>query len=266
MIENRVRRLRKVRGLTQQDLARLVGVSRQTINAIENGRYEPSLPLAFDVARVFSTRIEDVFRPSRRGHGVETSWKELIMNIPTILDGDTVRLRPHRRADLPAFERFVTDPRATRYMAFTDEQETPEGAAALMDMVIDSYTSDDPILSLTVADPATDAYLGSVGAADSGDGTAEMFVTLLPEAQGNGYATAAVDVLVGHLFDRCGTTEVHADVVRENESSIRVFERAGFRLLGPIERVAEGGELAHRAITGVRYTLTAARYRAGRSR
>lgn len=60
---NRLRVLRAERGWSQADLATQLGVSRQTINAIETGRYHPSLPLAFDIARVFTCRIEDVFQP-----------------------------------------------------------------------------------------------------------------------------------------------------------------------------------------------------------
>jgi putative transcriptional regulator len=55
--------LRSERGWSQADLARRVGVSRQTINAIENGRYDPSLPLAFALARAFSRPIESIFEP-----------------------------------------------------------------------------------------------------------------------------------------------------------------------------------------------------------
>lgn len=62
-MRNRVREARQARGWTQDDLGRRVGVSRQTINAIENGRYDPSLPLAFKLARVFATTIEALFFP-----------------------------------------------------------------------------------------------------------------------------------------------------------------------------------------------------------
>lgn len=51
-------------GWSQAHLADLLGVSRQTVNAIEKGRYDPSLPLAFGLAEVFSTTIEDLFQPS----------------------------------------------------------------------------------------------------------------------------------------------------------------------------------------------------------
>lgn len=58
-----MREKRAERGLSQQKLAEAVGVSRQTINAIETGRYLPSLPLAFALARFFETTIEGLFEP-----------------------------------------------------------------------------------------------------------------------------------------------------------------------------------------------------------
>jgi putative transcriptional regulator len=62
-MKNRLRVLRAERDWSQADLAERLAVSRQTVNAIENDRYDPSLPLAFAIARVFSLRIEDVFTP-----------------------------------------------------------------------------------------------------------------------------------------------------------------------------------------------------------
>jgi putative transcriptional regulator len=61
-IVNRVREHREVLGWTQKDLARRVGVSRQSINSIERGRYVPSLPLALKFARVFESTVDDLFR------------------------------------------------------------------------------------------------------------------------------------------------------------------------------------------------------------
>jgi putative transcriptional regulator len=58
---NEVRRLREVIGLSQGQLAQALQVSRQTVNAIETGRYLPSLPLAFAIAKFFERRIEEVF-------------------------------------------------------------------------------------------------------------------------------------------------------------------------------------------------------------
>ena len=60
-MRNDVRELRLDRGLRQEDLAKEMRVSRQTINAIETGRYLPSLPLAIALARYFGTPVEDLF-------------------------------------------------------------------------------------------------------------------------------------------------------------------------------------------------------------
>ena len=62
-MRNRLRVLRAARNWSQVDLAEPLGVSRQTVNAIENERYDPSLPLAFEISRLFGLRIEDVFLP-----------------------------------------------------------------------------------------------------------------------------------------------------------------------------------------------------------
>lgn len=60
-MKNEIRSLRTARGLSQQDLARTMDVSRQTINSIETERYTPSLPLAIALARYFDKSVEEVF-------------------------------------------------------------------------------------------------------------------------------------------------------------------------------------------------------------
>lgn len=62
-MRNRLRVLRAERSWSQGELAERLGVSRQTVNAIETGRYDPSLPLAFAIARLFELAIEQVFEP-----------------------------------------------------------------------------------------------------------------------------------------------------------------------------------------------------------
>jgi putative transcriptional regulator len=61
-VKNRLKVLRAERGWSQQDLAEQLEVSRQSVNAIETGRYDPSLPLAFRIADVFGMTIEDIFQ------------------------------------------------------------------------------------------------------------------------------------------------------------------------------------------------------------
>lgn len=62
-MKNRLPELREERGWRQVDLAERLGVSRQTINAIEVGKYDPSLPLAFSIAKLFRLKIEEIFEP-----------------------------------------------------------------------------------------------------------------------------------------------------------------------------------------------------------
>ena len=62
-MNNRLRELRDARGWSQGELAERLEVSRQMVNALETGKYDPSLPLAFRIARLFDARIEDIFFP-----------------------------------------------------------------------------------------------------------------------------------------------------------------------------------------------------------
>lgn len=62
-MKNTLRELRAERDWSQQQLADKLDVSRQTVNAIETGKYDPSLPLAFAIARLFGKKIEEIFRP-----------------------------------------------------------------------------------------------------------------------------------------------------------------------------------------------------------
>lgn len=62
-MNNRLRELREQRGWSQGDLAEHLDVSRQTVNAIETSKYDPSLPLAFRIAKLFRQQIEEIFEP-----------------------------------------------------------------------------------------------------------------------------------------------------------------------------------------------------------
>ena len=63
-MKNRLEALRKEKGVRQEDLAQALGVSRQTVISLEKGKYNPSLALAFKLARYFALRIEDIFDDS----------------------------------------------------------------------------------------------------------------------------------------------------------------------------------------------------------
>ena len=61
ILKTRLHELRKERNMQQAELAKLIGVRRETIGNLENGRYNPSLKLAMDIAKVFDTTVEDIF-------------------------------------------------------------------------------------------------------------------------------------------------------------------------------------------------------------
>lgn len=75
-MKNRLRVLRAEREWSQADLAARLRVSRQTVNAIETGKYDPSLPLAFNMAELFQMRIEDIFRPDEKRPEEEAEKQE----------------------------------------------------------------------------------------------------------------------------------------------------------------------------------------------
>ena len=62
-MENRIRELRKAAGVSQEELAKRCGVTRQTINAIENNKYDPTLALAFHLAKTLGTTVDELFTP-----------------------------------------------------------------------------------------------------------------------------------------------------------------------------------------------------------
>jgi len=64
-VKNRLHVLRAERDWSQAELAERLGVSRQTVNALEAGKYDPSLPLAFKIADLFGLKIEEIFTPER---------------------------------------------------------------------------------------------------------------------------------------------------------------------------------------------------------
>ncbi len=66
-MRNRLKVLRAERDWSQAQLAEQLDVSRQTVNALETGKYDPSLPLAFKIAALFGCRIEDLFMPDHQG-------------------------------------------------------------------------------------------------------------------------------------------------------------------------------------------------------
>jgi len=67
-MKNRLRVLRAENELSQAELAERLGIARQTVNALETGKYAPSLPLAFKISKLFAKPVEDIFDPNSEDH------------------------------------------------------------------------------------------------------------------------------------------------------------------------------------------------------
>lgn len=173
--------------------------------------------------------------------------------VPQSLETPRLVLRRHRPEDVEAFAVFLRDPDATRYLAFTPEEKTREGAQHLLGSVIASYATDAAILSLTIADARSDAYLGSCGASPDGDDV-EIYYTVAPAHQGAGIATEAARALVGYVASRTPARMV-AHVMPGNVASVRVAERLGFVDAGPVRRPVAGDGGGGEPIEGRRYVL-----------
>ncbi len=187
------------------------------------------------------------------------------IQVPTRLVTERLVLRRHILADLDPFAAFLADAADTRYMAFTAEQRTREGAQQMLEFVIASYSSEAPIFSLTIADPASDAYLGSCGAQPlAEDGSEfEIYYTLMPEHRNQGFATEATQAVAGFLFESTDAERLVAFVIPENLPSVRVARKLGFDDDGPIERQAVTSTLSHQTMQGRRYVLRREAHRRG---
>ena len=154
------------------------------------------------------------------------------MKLPHKLTTRRLKIRPYRPHDLEAYLAFMLDDEATRYLNLTDEQRTEEGARRLFQLVLVSYSGEEPICALVIACKKTDRFIGSCGLVPLEDGNAECYYTLLPQYQGQGYATEAVRALLDYAFTKLELNEVTAYASEENEASIQVALRLGMKDLG----------------------------------
>ena len=179
------------------------------------------------------------------------------MQVPERIETTRLVLRRHRETDLAAFASFLADPNATRFMAFTEEQKSLDGARGMLDFVIGAYPSAEPVFSLTIADPRTDEYLGSCGLQRLSDEDGyEIYFTVLPEHQNRGLGTEATRGLIDYILDTTGINRLIAFVIPANVPSIRVAEKLGFIDDGPVSRQASTGSITHAELEGRRYVLT----------
>jgi len=147
------------------------------------------------------------------------------MKIPKIIRTERLVLRPYAEDDFEAFFEFVCDAEATRYLRFTPEQKTHEGAKAFFNDVIDSYAGSKPLFVLAITCARAGQYMGSCGLVPLKDGTGvECYYVLLQQFWGRGFASEAVRALFGHAFTELRINRIVALIRKEYHHSQGVGE------------------------------------------
>lgn len=158
------------------------------------------------------------------------------MNLPPVIETARLIIRRHTSDDADAFVEFMTDTEATRFLDFEPEQKTPGGARELLDYIIASYETDDPVFALAIIDKETGAFMGSCGLSrlTDQDGV-ECFYSLLPRYWGWGFATEAALAMLFYAFEQLNLDKVVAHMSAENTRAWSVARNIGMTDMGPCE-------------------------------
>lgn len=160
--------------------------------------------------------------------------------LPPFIESERLVIRPFKDEDRDAYLAFMTDSEATRYLLFTDDQRTEEGAGALLDAVRGSYATEDPIFAYAIA-LKDDTFIGSCGLSElGGPERLECYYSLSPAHWGRGYATEATAALLRYCFEHDGVEEVWAYMSPDNPNSAGVAERVGMVDRGVLEHPVFG--------------------------
>ena len=153
------------------------------------------------------------------------------MKIPEKLTTERLIIRPFDKSDKDKFLEFMDDKEATKYLNFTEEQKTPEGASQLFDYILQSYDTEEEVFSLAIERKGM-GYVGSCGISPIDDGIYECYYSLNREYWGNGYATEAMEKLLDYCFNELKIDELRAYMSPDNPYSSSVAENIGMEYQG----------------------------------
>ncbi len=157
------------------------------------------------------------------------------MNIPNILETKRLIIRPFNSDDINPFISFMINKESTKYLNFTEEEKTPEGAETLIQSIINSYGTQNSVFALAITQKDSGRYLGSCGLSPiENDNELECFYALLPQFWGNGYAIESVKKLFEYAFTELNLSKIVAYVNPGNTRSWKTAERVGMKYLGQI--------------------------------
>jgi RimJ/RimL family protein N-acetyltransferase len=158
------------------------------------------------------------------------------VKLPPVIETARLIIRRHLPEDAEPFVEFMTDEDATRFLDFDPEQKTERGARELLDYVIASYDTDDPVFALAVIDKETGAFMGSCGLSPLSDESGvDCYYSLLPRYWGWGFATEATIAMLFYAFEELELERVTAHMSDKNTKAWNVARNLGMRDMGPCE-------------------------------
>ena len=171
------------------------------------------------------------------------------MKLPAPLLSERLIVRPFQNDDQKEFVRFMTTAEATQFMTFTDEQKTESGAKQMFDWVIASYSSEDPVVALCIADRKTNEFVGSCGLSPlESEGEIECYYSLLPKFWKMGFAQEAMNELIRYAFNEMAAPTIVAFVHPDNYPAQRLAEKIGLLRIGVILHPERGQDCIRYAL------------------
>lgn len=150
------------------------------------------------------------------------------MRLPQELKTQRLVIRPHRPEDFDGFYDFLSDPEATKYISFSNEERTREGSRAFFEEIIATYETQHPVFGLAIEEQATGAYVGFCGLVSLEHQLgAELFYVLLPAYRRQGYAKEMLQGLLAYAFDTLQVGRLVCFVSPENQPGIQTVTSIG---------------------------------------
>ena len=153
------------------------------------------------------------------------------MQVPDIFTTERLTIRKFRPEDKPRFIEFMTDKESTRYLEFSATQKTPEGAAHLLEFILESYKSGEPVFSMAIENHEH-GYIGSCRLAQIDDEIWECYYSLNRKYWGNGFATEAMQAVTDWCRKNPDVKELRAYMHPGHKESERVAIRLGMENRG----------------------------------
>jgi [ribosomal protein S5]-alanine N-acetyltransferase len=145
------------------------------------------------------------------------------------LETPRLRIRHLEDRDLQAYLRFMLDEESTKYLAFEPADKTHDGALALFQFIIQSYSSEEPVHAFAIEDLRSGEYVGSCGFAPYEEGVLECYYCVDSNQRGRGIAVEATNALLAALAP---IAEVRAFCHTDNLAAHAVAQRCGMKPLG----------------------------------